>query len=131
MITTYRNKLGSLSPHLWSFGRILPQSHKLLVWKRKYGSWAFWDILRSYSMSPQKQTLIHDRLDVIHLPSIGNSLKKQKSLYKVLTLSIKPPYKFLWAYASLVRKGLTLHLKIYPRENFLLYDVYCQSLMHC
>ncbi len=32
--------------------------------------------------------------------SIGNSLKKQKSLYKVLTPSIKPPYKFLWAYGS-------------------------------
>ncbi len=45
------------------------------------------------------------------LPTIGNSLKKQKSLYKVLTPSIKPPYKFLWAYghiiyASLVGKGL-------------------------
>ncbi len=48
-------------------------------------------------------------------PTIGNSLKKQKSLYKVLTPSIKPPYKFLWAYgsswhiyASLVGKGLRL-----------------------
>ncbi len=28
------------------------------------------------------------------LPTIGNSLKKQKSLYKVLTPSIKPLYKF-------------------------------------
>ncbi len=27
-----------------------------------------------------------------------NSLKKQKSMYKVLTPSINPPYKFLWAY---------------------------------
>ncbi len=35
------------------------------------------------------------------LPTIGNSLKKQKSLYKLLTPSIKPPYKFLWAYGSL------------------------------
>ncbi len=30
------------------------------------------------------------------LPTIGNSLKKQESMYKVLTPSIKPPYKFLW-----------------------------------
>ncbi len=30
------------------------------------------------------------------LPTIENSLKQQKSLYKVLTPSIKPPYKFLW-----------------------------------
>ncbi len=29
------------------------------------------------------------------LPTTGNSLKKQKSMYKVLTPSIKP-YKFLW-----------------------------------
>ncbi len=45
------------------------------------------------------------------LPTIGNSVKKQKSLYKVLMPSIKPPYKFLWAYgsyASLVGKGLTV-----------------------
>ncbi len=45
------------------------------------------------------------------LPTIGNSLKKQKSLYKVLTPSIKPPYKFLWSswciYALLVGKGLS------------------------
>ncbi len=34
------------------------------------------------------------------LPTIGNGLKKQKSLYKVLTPSIKPPYKFLLAYGS-------------------------------
>ncbi len=34
------------------------------------------------------------------LPTIGNSLKKQKSLYKVLTPSIRSPYKFLWAYGS-------------------------------
>ncbi len=27
-------------------------------------------------------------------------LKKQKSLYKVSTPNIKPPYKFLWAYGS-------------------------------
>ncbi len=26
----------------------------------------------------------------------GHGLKKQKSVYKVLTPSIKPPYKFLW-----------------------------------
>ncbi len=32
------------------------------------------------------------------LPTIGNSLKKLKSLYKVLTPSIKP--KFLLAYGS-------------------------------
>ncbi len=30
-------------------------------------------------------------------PPIGNSLKKQKTLYKVLTPSVKSPYKFLWA----------------------------------
>ncbi len=29
------------------------------------------------------------------LPTIGNSLKKQKSLYKVLTPSIKPPIEIL------------------------------------
>ncbi len=29
------------------------------------------------------------------LPTIGNSLEKQKSLYEVLMPSIKPPYKFL------------------------------------
>ncbi len=47
------------------------------------------------------------------LLTIGNSLKKQKSLYKVLTPSIKRPYIFLWVYgssqriyASLVGKGL-------------------------
>ncbi len=34
------------------------------------------------------------------LPTIGNSLKKQKSLYKVLTPSIKPPYILLRAYGS-------------------------------
>ncbi len=44
------------------------------------------------------------------LPTIGNSLKKQENLYKVVTPSIKPPYKFLWELitynASLVGKGL-------------------------
>ncbi len=30
------------------------------------------------------------------LLTIGNSLKKQKTLYKVLMPSINPPYKFLW-----------------------------------
>ncbi len=34
------------------------------------------------------------------LPTIGNGLKKQKSMYKVLTPSIKPPYNLLWAYRS-------------------------------
>ncbi len=35
-------------------------------------------------------------MEVNSLPLIINSLKKQKTLYKVLTPSIKPPYKFLW-----------------------------------
>ncbi len=43
---------------------------------------------------------VYDMSMVNPLPTIGNSLKKQKSLYKVLTPSIKPPYKFLWAYGS-------------------------------
>ncbi len=39
--------------------------------------------------------------DVVNpLPTIGNSLNKQRTLYKVLTPSIKRPYKFLWAYGS-------------------------------
>ncbi len=38
------------------------------------------------------------RLAVNPLPTIGNSLRKQKSLYKVLMPSIKPP--ILWAYGS-------------------------------
>ncbi len=59
------------------------------------------------------------------LPTIGNSLEKQKTQYKVLTPSIKPPYEFLWAlgahdtyiyihvYALLVGKGkiLSSHLR--------------------
>ncbi len=45
--------------------------------------------------------------DLNPLPTIGNSLKKQKSLYKVLTPSIKPPYIYYYGsswrlYASLV-----------------------------
>ncbi len=31
---------------------------------------------------------------------VGKELKKQKTLYKVLMPTIKPPYKFLWAYGS-------------------------------
>ena len=34
------------------------------------------------------------------LPTTANSLKKQKSMYKVLTPNIKPLYKFLWAYGN-------------------------------
>ncbi len=59
------------------------------------------------------------------LPTIRNSLKKQKSLYKVLSPSIKPPNKFLLAYgsswciyASLVGKGLNsrgYHSPLVPR----------------
>ncbi len=34
------------------------------------------------------------------LPTIGNTLKKQKSMCKALTPSVKHPCKFLWAYGS-------------------------------
>ncbi len=37
-------------------------------------------------------------LTLYPLPTIGNSLEKHKSLYKVLAPSIKSPYKLLWAY---------------------------------
>ncbi len=39
-------------------------------------------------------------LTINPLLTTGNSLKKQKSLYNVLTPSTKPPYKFLWTYGS-------------------------------
>ncbi len=37
------------------------------------------------------------------LPTIGNSLKKQKSLYKVLTPSIKPPIYILMGLWELMK----------------------------
>ncbi len=54
-------------------------------------------ILNGYSLGSFEHYRVYR---VNPLPTIGNSLKKQKSLYKVLTPSIKPPYKFLWAYGS-------------------------------
>ncbi len=46
------------------------------------------------------------------LLTIGNSLKKQKSLYKVLTPNIKPLFKFLWVYGS------SWHMSFYGMLGF-------------
>ncbi len=43
------------------------------------------------------------------LPTTENSLKKQKSVYEVLTPSIKPPIQILiglWVFSGLINFGL-------------------------
>ncbi len=79
-----------------------------------------------YSLPPLSLLVRGSLISLNPLPTIGNSLKKQKSLYKVL-MPIKPPYKFLRAYgswwriyASLVGKGLIVPFcQSFSTRNFL------------
>ncbi len=60
------------------------------------------------------------------LQPIGNSLKEHKSLYKVLTPSIKPPYKFLWAYGSSWHHMVSLGAKELSHEDDQVCAKYCR-----
>ncbi len=123
-----RSFLGCASkqPHVHVSNLVYPFGRQL--WPNSLSSIVRCPYLRNWDR--EKDPCIMDVLNP--LPTIGNSLNKQKSLYKVVTPSIKPPYKLLWAYGSswriywLVNSGCLLGVPLYSSKTVL-----CSSSQWC